>query len=177
MKKPKIIETLNINKVYENDFMDVFDNDVRFPSGKKGRYIRTRWKAPHGVAMLPVLNDDVLLIDNYRYSELSHSMEVPQGFGTDGNSPEEDARRELFEEIGAHEVELTLIGQTGKDYITYLYRADLPSDFSPCFDAAEDTESITEVKKYSKKDLKETPFVELNIFDPVTQICLLKFIQ
>lgn len=104
-------------------------------------------------------------------------MEVPQGFGIEGNTSINDAKRELFEEIGATDVHLNYIGQTGKDYITYLFQADLPKTFMPSFSEAEDTESITSFQLYSKNTLIKSNFTELNIFDPVTQICLLKFTQ
>jgi len=173
----KVIKTLKTVKVYENDFITVYDNQVLFPSGIVGTYIRTRWKAPHGVAVLPVIDNKALLIETYRYAELSVSLEVPQGFGTDGSTPKEDAEREILEEIGASNLELLPMGHTGKDFKTHLFWTTLNKNFNASFDSAEATESISGIRLFSKETLREKSFSDLNIFDPVTQICLLKFIQ
>ncbi|RKQ71016.1 NUDIX domain-containing protein [Litorimonas taeanensis] len=173
----KAIKTIKVTPVYENDFVSVYDNDVLFPSGKKGSYFRTQWKAPYGVAILPIYMGQALLINTYRYAELSHSLEVPQGFGTEGSTPVEDARRELSEEIGAKGEDFLPIGKTGKAFETYLFQTTLPEKFSPAFNNVEDTESISGVKLFSLNTLKNTSFEDLGIFDAVTQICLLKFIN
>ena len=49
-----MIKTLRARCVYENDYVRVHDDEVEFPSGRRGTYYYQRWKSPHGVAVLPV---------------------------------------------------------------------------------------------------------------------------
>lgn len=121
----KHIETVKQQVVYENQFVTVYDDLVQFPHGNVGNYFRYRWKAPYGVAILPIYANSALLIDTYRYSELARSIEVPQGFGTHGSTPEADARRELMEECGAAAQNLKFVGVVGRDFKTHLFVTEL----------------------------------------------------
>ena len=128
--------------VYENSFVTAYDNEVSFPSGDRGRYFRVRWKFPHGVGVVPFVGDRILLIDNFRYSELERSVEIPQGFGTVPGAQEDDARRELLEETGALAGALRPLLVTGGDFKNHVYATELQDDFVPHDRHAEATEAI-----------------------------------
>lgn len=87
--------------VFEDQYLLVLRDAVRWPSGRFGTYLRTLDVADAaGVVVLPRLGDDVVLVRHFRHSTRSWHYEVPRGFGSPGSTPEEDARRELAEEIG-----------------------------------------------------------------------------
>jgi ADP-ribose pyrophosphatase len=65
------------------------------------------------VVILPRYRGDVVLIRHFRHSTRRWHLEVPRGFGTPGANPEDDARRELLEEIG---VVATAVGSLGDMY-------------------------------------------------------------
>jgi ADP-ribose pyrophosphatase len=116
-----VIKTLQERIVYENDFVVIRDDVVQFPSGKQGTYYYSRWKSPHGVAILVLHKGAILLLKNYRYSEQAYSLEIPQGFGIEGATPEADARRELKEETGLEADKLKYLTRFGSLYQTHLF--------------------------------------------------------
>lgn len=167
------IETIRENVVYENDFVTVFDDDVRFSSGFVGRYFRYRWKAPYGVAIVPVCEDDVILIKNYRYAEKSLSVEIPQGFGCFGKTPEEDASRELFEETGLIARKIENLFVLGSDFKTFVFVANVDDvvNISNC--NAELSESISSYQRISIDRIKYLDLEVMGIFEPITIAALL----
>ena len=70
---------------------------------------------PPGVVVLPLYQGQVLLIRRFRHETRTWHIEIPRGFGTKGFSREENARRELKEEIGATISRLVSIGQVYPD--------------------------------------------------------------
>lgn len=172
MENMKKITTVRNNLVYENKFVSVFDDDVQFPSGHEGTYFRYRWKAPYGVAIVPVIGQNILLVKNYRYAELALSVEVPQGFGTYGKSPKEDAQRELTEETGLLSTSIDKIFITGSDFKTYVFLAKIAQDQTPNINNVETTESINGFLYLNISDINATTLEDFGIFDPIT-ICSL----
>ncbi|GAB2592951.1 hypothetical protein GCM10027168_27360 [Streptomyces capparidis] len=69
--------------VYSDAWIRVVRDPVRFPDGRVGAYVRllNATEAP-GVAVLPVLGDRVVLLENYRHATRSWRLEIPRGFGT-----------------------------------------------------------------------------------------------
>ena len=55
---------------------------------------------PGGVAIIPVLDDSVILIRQFRIAVGREILELPAGRLEEGEDPESSARRELEEEIG-----------------------------------------------------------------------------
>lgn len=96
-----MIDILREVPVYENKFGILYDDDVRFPSGTLGRYLRFSWTAPYTVAILAVLrNGDVVLLRAFRHAVRRSLLEVPKGFGSSEELPSVAATRELREETG-----------------------------------------------------------------------------
>jgi len=84
------IEIVQENEVFSNKYATLFDDDVIFPSGTKGKYLRFKWNAPYGVMVLPTDSDgNVLLIKNFRHENRSWSWE-------EGNREEDQTRYRLF---------------------------------------------------------------------------------
>jgi ADP-ribose pyrophosphatase len=120
---------------------------VRFPDGSTGTY--TRLLAPldgaSGVVVLPIWQEQILIIRHFRHATRAWHYELPRGPRTDGLSSEENARRALEEDIGAAVIRLTSLGgmypdaQTSTDHVE-LFCAEVDSYAGP-----EDLGDITEV--------------------------------
>lgn len=148
------IETLEERIVYQNDYATVWDDRVRFPDGHEGSYFRWSWNAPHGVGILPVFDGKVLLIRAFRYQERGFIVEMPQGFGEPGQTPEDDARRELHEETGLRAVSLEPLIKLGDNIVTHVFVAQVEPGVERRTNLAESTESII--------DFVECPIAEIS---------------
>jgi 8-oxo-dGTP pyrophosphatase MutT (NUDIX family) len=85
--------------VYENPWMRVREDDVDRPDGARGIYGVMEVRNP-AVFVVPLTDDDeVVMVEVFRYATGSLSLEVPAG-GSDGQDLLEAARRELREETG-----------------------------------------------------------------------------
>lgn len=174
MTKDRSIKTVREKLVFENEFLRVFNDDVLFPSGEQGTYVRTRWTAPHGVGALPIWNGQLLLMRNYRYSEGTVSVEIPQGFGLENTDPRDDMQRELFEEIGSPAQDLISIGGTGFDYQTHLFIAQMPAGFRYETGGHEKGEAFSDPIIVDIPRRPEDLIEEYGIFDAITQIALMR---
>ncbi len=118
---------------------------VRFPNGSLGTYIRMVSDGTPGVIVLPVYQKQVLLIRHFRHATRSWHIEIPRGFGIKDSSSEENAQRELQEEIGAKVSRLIALGHVYPDagaaaeYNDFFY-ADVES-----YGEFETDEAITEI--------------------------------
>ena len=84
----------------ENPWVKLYFDEVRFPDGSVGRYNRVvEGSGKEGVAILPHCAGTVALLSIDRYPVSRRCLEIPRGFG-EGDSPVEDAHRELLEETG-----------------------------------------------------------------------------
>lgn len=167
-----MIKTLQARVVFQNRFVTVYDNDVQFPDGSAGTYFRTRWNAPHGVAIVPVCDEKVILLENYRYAELGWSVEIPQGFGTKGSKPRDDALRELREETGFEATAIEPLLTVGHDYVTHAFIATIP-DVEPSRKQLEHSESVRRYLSIAIDEIAPTRLAALGVHDAMTLACLL----
>jgi ADP-ribose pyrophosphatase len=109
-------EWAEVGVAFRDQYVFLLRDAVRFTDGSLGTYIRT--VAPEdsfpGVVMLPVWQRQVLLIRHFRHATRGWHLEVPRGFGSDPD-PRVSAQRELTEEIGASDIELTDLGEVYAD--------------------------------------------------------------
>src|SRR6266496_1478954 len=131
--------------LFQDQYTMILRDAVRFPNGSLGTYIRMVSDGTPGVIVLPVYQKQVLLIRHFRHATRSWLIEVPRGFGIKGSSSEENAQRELQEEIGAKVSRLTALGHVYPDagaaaeYNDFFY-ADVES-----YGEFEADEAITEI--------------------------------
>ncbi len=107
------IEWSQVGIVYRDQYGMILRDAVRFPGGVPGTYIRFIGNVDSGPSaiILPRYKGDVLLIRRFRHATRTWHLEIPVGLGVKGLSGEENARRELAEEIGATPSYLVSIGK------------------------------------------------------------------
>lgn len=83
----------------QTPWLNIYYDDVVFPGGKEGKYIRLVEKGGNGIVIIPInAKGEIGLVNLYRYAISDFSWELPRGFG-EGVAPEENAARELSEEL------------------------------------------------------------------------------
>lgn len=88
--------------VSEDQYMIFVRDAVRRLDGTFGTYDRILpASGSAGVAVLPVLDGRIVLIRHFRHATRQFHLEVPRGFGEQGVSARQQAKVELYEEIGA----------------------------------------------------------------------------
>lgn len=91
---------LSSRTVWENDWMQVFEDEVINPGGGKNQYGHVHFKN-RAVAIIPLdRNDNVWLVGQERYTLNAWSWELPMGGAPINEEPLEAAKRELKEETG-----------------------------------------------------------------------------
>jgi ADP-ribose pyrophosphatase len=142
--------------VYEDPYLIVARDAVRFPGGFLGTYVRAiPATGAVGAVVLPVLDDQVVLLDHARHATRTSHLEVPRGFGEPGVAAADQARQELREEIGAEAVSLTDLGlfhaNTGMSSdVTQLFMAEIRALGTP-----QAAEGITEVRLYPAHEVAQ----------------------
>jgi ADP-ribose pyrophosphatase len=97
--------------VYEDRYMIVLRDAVRRPNGELGTYVRTMpTSGAAGAAVLPLLDDKIVLLRHFRHATRKWHLEIPRGYGEVGVSAAEQARQELREEIEAEADNLIHLG-------------------------------------------------------------------
>src|SRR5215210_7259441 len=96
-------------KIYADEFAEVWVDEVLKPDGEPGRRMTMRMKP--GVAALAVDGEGFAhLVKTFRYAVGKECVEVVQGASEEGEEPDAAARRELKEELGVESCELTDLG-------------------------------------------------------------------
>lgn len=114
-------ERLASRRAYDGHILHVRVDDVRMPSDRKT--VREVVEHPGSVIVLPVtVDDDVLLIRQYRYAVDERVIELPAGLIDPGEEPETAARRELEEETGYEAGDVALLGSA---YVSPGYTREL----------------------------------------------------
>ncbi|MEM7482818.1 MAG: NUDIX hydrolase [Acidobacteriota bacterium] len=98
---------LSSRTIFEGRVIDVAVDRVLLPNGRQHEFEMIRHLG--AAAVVPVIEDRVLLIRQYRYASGGWLDEIPGG-KLDGDDPETCARRELVEEIGYRPGELISLG-------------------------------------------------------------------
>lgn len=102
---------------FQDQYALLLRDAVRFPDGTPGTYIRFVGSefAPPGVVVLPIYQDQVLIVRHFRHATRTWHLELPRGFGKPGLSSEQCAREELSEEIQGTATRLIALGTVYPD--------------------------------------------------------------
>ena len=96
-------------RVYADEFVEFWVDEVLKPDGEPGRRATLRMKP--GVAVLALDEEGYArLVKTFRYAVGKECVEVVQGSVEENEEPDGAARRELKEELGAEAGELTDLG-------------------------------------------------------------------
>jgi 8-oxo-dGTP pyrophosphatase MutT (NUDIX family) len=91
--------TLSRRQVYDNNWISVREDQVTRPDGEPGIYGVVHYKNV-AVGILPVQDDSIYLVGQYRYVLDHYSWEIPEGGCPEGEDTLYAAQRELEEETG-----------------------------------------------------------------------------
>jgi 8-oxo-dGTP pyrophosphatase MutT (NUDIX family) len=93
-------QTLSIETVYDNPWIQVTHREVLNPAGKPGIYGKVHFKNL-AIAIVPLDDEgNTWLVGQFRYTLDQYSWEVPEGGGKLDVEPLVSAQRELLEETG-----------------------------------------------------------------------------
>lgn len=101
--------------VFEDDYILVVRDAVRFPSGREGTYLRI-FERPDltgssGSVCIPIRDGSIFLVKVYRHATRSWELEFPRGSRSTGEDPRVTAKREVEEEIGLKVIRATRLGE------------------------------------------------------------------
>ncbi|MGY3520297.1 NUDIX hydrolase [Micromonospora sp. PTRAS2] len=132
----------------------VVRDPVRLDGGRRDTYVRTFTPGnTPGVVILARIGDGFALVRHFRHATRRWHLELPRGFGTTGSTPQEDARRELHEELGAHATELHHLGAVYSDAGMHATPAHLfYADAVRCH-VPDDDEGISHIEVHSPAKL------------------------
>lgn len=103
-------KTLSSKRVYDNPWIAVREDQVVRPDGEPGIYGVVHYKNI-AVGVLPIEDDHVYLVGQYRYPLEQYSWEIPEGGCPEGEEPLRAAQRELREETGLEAKNWRLLGE------------------------------------------------------------------
>lgn len=102
---------LSSRMVWENDWMQVHEDEVTNPGGGENLYGHVHFKN-HAVAIVPLdENGNTWLVGQDRYTLGAWSWELPMGGAPMGEAPIDAAQRELKEETGLTAADWTEVMQ------------------------------------------------------------------
>lgn len=143
--------------IFDSPYYTILRDAVRRPDGSYGGYIRVfnAPDRPEGVWILPTIGEDVVLTREFRHPVRGWRWQIPRGFCDPGETGEEAARRELYEELNAQAVMIRALGTIEPDSGSLgarprLYHAEIET-----FEASGlSDEAIAEARRFSPADLK-----------------------
>lgn len=169
----KIEKKISSKMLYEGIIVDVLMDDVELPNKKIAK--REIVVHPGGVCILPVDNEEnVYLVEQYRYAAESMMLEAPAGKLEPGEDPFLCAKRELMEETGCSADNWISLGEvyTSPGFSTeklHLYLATDLKNGNPC----PDEDEFVELKIMKLSELLQ--LIEDNkIYDGKTVIAALR---
>lgn len=103
------ITTLSTREVYRNHWMRLREDQILRSNGEKGIYGVV--EKDDAAIIIPIENDRIWLVEQFRYTIQERALELPQGGWERAiDDPEELARGELKEELGFGAAQMTHLG-------------------------------------------------------------------
>jgi len=101
--------------LYEDKYILLVRDRVRFPNGNEGGYLRiinaAELAGSPGTVMIPTWKERIVFIRIFRHATRSWEWELPRGFHEPGFSEQANAEKEIFEEIGIMAASVKRIGE------------------------------------------------------------------
>ncbi len=121
-------KTVKSECIFDGAVLHLYRDDVSLPDGSKG--FREYCKHSGGVCVVALTDEnDVLLVEQYRYAHREMVSELPAGKLEPGEDPDTAVIRELKEETGAECEKITYLGEMYPspalmDEIIHMYLAE-----------------------------------------------------
>lgn len=163
-------------KVFENNFISIFDEEVIAPTGCHTKYGRVHFhRKAASILVVNFENQEILLVGQERYPLNFYSWETIQGGGDLEDEYKNIARRELREEGEIDSMNLNLICNTNTsnsvtDEKANLYWCDFKDTFNSNNYERDETELIS--RKWFKLDEALEMIRKSEITDALTQISI-----
>jgi ADP-ribose pyrophosphatase len=145
----------DIGVVYEDPYILLVRDAVRFRTGATGPYVRILSADPGtNAAILAVTADGrVILLQHFRHGSRQWHWEIPRGFAHNGSDGATTAQHELIEEIGLTPRGLSLLGRIHADGgLDEIYLATVDLEEVPPM-PRDSTEGIRAIKAVSVPEL------------------------
>lgn len=173
------IEIIEPKLVFENKFVDVYNDAVVFPSGNKGTYVRVNVKPTKSVAVLPITNSgEMVVVKNYRHGVRGWGLEIPKGAVEEDEIYFHAVARELKEETGYVFDKLIHIGEYSESPAVFGNKIScfVATNCSPSGERIpEKTEAISDVLEMSVQDfLREK--TNFDYVDALTEMVVCKYL-
>ena len=153
-------QTINSKEIFKGKIINVVVDKVILPNGNES--LREVVSHPGGVCLAPLTKENELIfVEQFRYPYKERVLELPAGKLEMGQSPLENGKRELKEEIGAYADNYTYLG---KLYPSPGYCGEVIHIF------------FCKVKELKKIPIERAVNMVLNneIFDSKSQVAILK---
>ncbi|KAA5969031.1 MULTISPECIES: ADP compounds hydrolase NudE [Pantoea] len=111
MKIPKKPDILNITAVARSRLFTVESVDLAFSNGARRVYERMKPSEREAVMIVPIIDDHLILIQEYAVGLETYELGFPKGLIDAGETVNEAAVRELKEEVGFGAEHLTPLGK------------------------------------------------------------------
>ncbi len=140
----KLSSWADIGVVLNDPYILVIRDLVEIPNHTLNGYLRIIYQAEltgskdgGSVGILPIIDENVLLLNHFRHATRKWHFEIPRGFGEPNFSSKESAHREIFEEtrgeirelidLGPYHANTGLEGSEINLYLAYLDSIGLPN--------------------------------------------------
>jgi ADP-ribose pyrophosphatase len=163
----------DVGILYQDRFWIWVNDPVKYSNGNIGVYgriiNRSSLNGFAGCAVIPCLkNGRIALNCNFRHSTRSWELEIPRGFIDPGETAEEAAQREVWEETGLIANNLALLGEMAPDTgqsntIVTVYRAEIDEWSQATPQESEGIESIVFLNIAELKDALRNGSIVLNV--------------
>lgn len=95
--------------IYKGKIIEVKKELLILPNNKQA--IREFVHHSKAVAIIPIINDEIIFVKQYRTGTKDYMIELPAGLVEENEDPQQCAIRELQEEIGYEPTKLTYYGE------------------------------------------------------------------
>ena len=157
--KPQVLKARTAAK---SRLFEVEELDLRFSNGVERTYERLASRGNGAVMIIPVLNNDtLLLINEYAAGIHEYQLTLPKGLIDPGETALEAANRELMEEVGYGARRLTPLRSmtTSPSYMGHRIQVIIAEDLYPKRLPGDEPEEI-EVIPYPVEKISELVFEE-----------------